>query len=154
MDAFRQWARLEGIFAAPLSVLLDRYYELKNALAGDDAAAASKSAAALLKAIGDIDPKTLAAADRNTFLALKDKLSFDARHISEVQHISHQREHFANLSLNMYQLAKATKLSEQPVYKDYCPMKKAYWLSADGVIKNPYFGKQMPTCGKVAETLK
>jgi hypothetical protein len=137
-----------------LSGLLDGYYAVKNALVKDDAASASKNAAVLLKAIGDVDPKKLTAAGKKAFAAVKDKLSYDARHISEVQHIAHQREHFTSLSMNMYQLAKAVKLSGQPVYKDYCPMKKAYWLSSDAAIKNPYFGNAMPTCGSIEETIK
>jgi hypothetical protein len=32
-------------------------------------------------------------------------------------------------------------------------MKKAYWLSGDKVIKNPYFGSAMLTCGTITETL-
>ncbi len=132
-----------------LPELLVNYYAIKDALTNDDAAAASKNAASFVQTIEEIDAKALSAGEVKTFLALKDKLSYDARHISEVQYISHQREHFASLSLNMYQLAKAVKLSSQPVYKDYCPMKKAYWLSGDAAIKNPYFGKQMLTCGNI-----
>ena len=137
-----------------LSGLLDGYYAVKNALVKDDAALASKNAAALLKAIGETDPKRLTAAGNKAFVAVKDKLSYDARHISEVQNIAHQREHFASLSMNMYQLAKAVKSSGQPVYKDYCPMKKAYWLSNNPAIENPYFGHQMPDCGSIEETIK
>jgi len=54
----------------------------------------------------------------------------------------------------MYALAKAVKLTADPVYYTYCPMKKAYWLSSEPTIKNPYFGNAMLTCGKVEETLK
>jgi hypothetical protein len=36
----------------------------------------------------------------------------------------------------------------------YCPMKKAYWLSDVSAIKNPYYNdKMMTTCGRVAATL-
>ncbi|HEY4936494.1 MAG TPA: DUF3347 domain-containing protein [Puia sp.] len=75
------------------------------------------------------------------------------RHIAEVQKIDHQREHFASLSLNMYTLAKSVRLSSQPVYQDYCPMKKAYWLSAEKEIRNPYYGNQMLSCGSITNTL-
>jgi hypothetical protein len=87
------------------------------------------------------------------FMSYQDKLAFDARHISESNDIAHQREHFANFSANFFKLAKAIKLTDEAVYYDYCPMKKSYWLSADAAIKNPYYGKQMLTCGKVTETL-
>jgi len=33
-------------------------------------------------------------------------------------------------------------------------MKKAYWLSSEAAIKNPYFGNAMLACGKITETLK
>jgi hypothetical protein len=29
----------------------------------------------------------------------------------------------------------------------YCPMVRKTWLQKDGRIANPYFGKEMPTCG-------
>jgi hypothetical protein len=88
------------------------------------------------------------------FKPLQEKLSFDAEHISATKEIDHQRDHFQSFSDNFYKLAKAVKLSEQPVFQAYCPMKKAYWLSSDAAIKNPYYGKQMLTCGKVSDTLK
>ena len=137
-----------------LSSLLPLYLDLKNALVNDDATDASKKATALFNAINNVDTKSLSAKDQDIFSSLKAKLSYDARHISEVDKIDHQREHFASLSLNMYTLAKAVKLSTQPIYEEYCPMKKAYWLSAESEIKNPYFGNQMLTCGNVANTLQ
>ncbi|MEO6962036.1 MAG: DUF3347 domain-containing protein [Puia sp.] len=137
-----------------LPQLLSLYYDIKDALVGSDAANASVKAASLLNAINGMDIKTLTKTEQAAFTPLQAKLAYDARHISEVKDISHQREHFANLSLNMYTLAKNAKLSDQPVYKDYCPMKKAYWLSSAQTIKNPYYGNAMLTCGKVDETLK
>jgi hypothetical protein len=137
-----------------LSQLLTLYYDVKNALVNSDATAASTNAGAMLKIINAIDVKTLSEKDQKAFKPLQYKLEYDARHISEVKDISHQREHFASLSLNMYALAKAAKLSDQPVYKEYCPMKNAYWLSSEATIKNPYYGNQMLTCGEVKDTLK
>jgi Protein of unknown function (DUF3347) len=134
--------------------ILTLYFDLKNALVNSDAVAASDKAGSLLKAINEADTKALSADERKAFMSLQDKLSYDARHISEVQKIDHQREHFANLSLNMYTLANSVPLSGKPVYEDYCPMKKAYWLSAEAEIRNPYFGSQMPDCGVVKNTLQ
>lgn len=108
----------------------------------------------MLTVINAVDTKTLSAEEQTAFSPLKEKLAFDARHISEVKDISHQREHFANLSLNMFTLAKSAKISAQPVYEAYCPMKKAYWLSNEQAIKNPYYGSQMLTCGSVKETIQ
>lgn len=136
-----------------LTHLLTSYYDIKNALINSNDSDAATHAGEFLNTINGIDMKSLPADDLTIFMALKDKLAFDARHISESKDIAHQREHFASFSANFFKLAKAVKLTDQPVYYAYCPMKKAYWLSADAAIKNPYFGKQMLTCGKVAETL-
>ncbi len=139
---------------SPLPKILSLYYDVKNALVASDAATASKKAGELLTAVNGINASSLTPEESKIFTPLKDKLSYDARHISEVQDISHQREHFAALSLNMFTLAKGAKISGDPVYQDYCPMQKAYWLSKEAEIKNPYYGSQMLTCGKVTATIK
>jgi hypothetical protein len=143
-----------SLSASPLSALLSPYYGVKDALFAGDAKAAAQRSGELLAAINGVDIAALSSAEHTAFLSLKDKLAYDARHISEVTDIHHQREHFAALSANMSALAKAVPLSDQPVYEDYCPMKKAYWLSSSATIQNPYFGSAMPSCGKVAATIK
>jgi len=140
--------------ATQLTNVLNLYYDVKDALVSSDAAAAAQKATALLNAVKGVDAAQLTAEERKAFTPLQEKISFDARHISEVQDIAHQREHFAALSLNMYALAKGVKISTTPVYEEYCPMKKSYWLSKEKDIKNPYYGSQMLTCGKVANTIE
>jgi hypothetical protein len=137
-----------------LSPVLTDYYQVKDALVGSDSKAAAEKAAALVKDINGVDMGSIPAKDHMAFMTLKDKLTFDARHISESTDLAHQREHFASLSANMASLAKKARLSEQPVYEEYCPMKKSSWLSNDTSIKNPYYGSSMLTCGKVTATLK
>ncbi len=137
-----------------LNSILTNYYTLKDALVKDDSKAAATAAGDMLKSINTIDMSAIPVKDHMAFMSLKDKLAFDSRHISESTDIHHQREHFTSLSANMASLAKQAHLSQQPVYEEYCPMKKAYWLTSDTAIKNPYYGSSMVTCGKVAATLK
>ena len=151
--AFTQQLFAQDAKTSSLSALLPTYYDIKNALINSDATATASKAGDFLKAINGVDMKSLPAADKTALMSFQEKLAFDARHISESKDIAHQREHFANFSANFFKLAKAVKLTDQAVYYDYCPMKKSYWLSADAAIKNPYFGNQMLTCGKVSETL-
>jgi Protein of unknown function (DUF3347) len=129
------------------SQLLHSYYDIKNALVAGNANAASISAEQFVKTTNGIDYKVISEGNINTLLK-------DATAISESTDLKDQRMHFASLSTNMFAVAKAVKLTTQPVYYAYCPMKKAYWLSSEAAIKNPYFGNAMPTCGKVVETLK
>jgi len=139
---------------AQVSEILPSYYGVKDALVAGDANAAAAKAGEFLKAINGVDMNKMPEKDHTAFMAIKDKISFDARHISEKKEVGHQREHFASLSTNMMTLAKTVRLSEQPIYEDYCPMKKATWLTNDPAIKNPYYGSSMLTCGKVKTTLK
>ncbi len=128
------------------SQVLHSYYDIKNALAAGNAGAASSNAGNFIKSLNSIDDKMVNEATRTALLK-------DAVQISESTDIKHQREHFGTFSTNMYALAKAARLTTEPVYYSYCPMKKAYWLSSDKAIKNPYYGNAMLTCGKVTETL-
>src|SRR5665213_2962011 len=109
---------------SPLTPLLTSYYDIKNALISSNSTDAATHAGEFLKAVNGVDMKSLPAADMNAFMLFQDKLAFDARHVSESKDIAHQREHFANFSANFFKLAKAIKLTRQPVYYDYCPMKK------------------------------
>ena len=136
-----------------LNTVLGGYLNVKDALVKSDPKGAAAASAVLLKAITDIDMSAIPAKDHMAFMKLQDKLEYDARHISESTDINHQREHFTNLSANMITLAKQASLSLNAIYEDYCPMKKSYWLSGDTAIQNPYYGKTMPDCGKIAATL-
>ena len=144
----------QQLFAQNVQSILTSYYDVKDALVASDPNAAATKAADLQKALTNVDMSKLSEKDQKSFMAVKDKLAFDARHISEKKEIAHQREHFATLSANMLALAKTVKLSPQPIYQEYCPMKKASWLSNEPAIKNPYYGNAMLTCGKVETTLK
>lgn len=129
------------------SYLLHSYFDIKNALIAGNSNTASINAGEFVKTFNGIDPKNSNEAIRNILLK-------EAGQISGTNNIRRQREYFATFSTNMYALAKAFKFSADPVYYTYCPMKKAYWLSSEAAIKNPYYGNMMLTCGKVTETLK
>lgn len=127
--------------------LLHSYYDIKNGLVAGNPNTTSTSAEQFIKTTNGIDYKVISEGNINALLK-------DATAISESKDLKEQRMHFANLSTNIFTVAKAIKLTTQPVYYAYCPMKKAYWLSNEAAIKNPYFGSSMLTCGKVVETLK
>ncbi|TAJ47386.1 MAG: DUF3347 domain-containing protein [Chitinophagaceae bacterium] len=128
------------------SQLLSLYYDIKDALVGGNANTASAKAEGFVKALNSVDSKLVSETSKEALLN-------DATHIFESKDIKHQREHFAPFSDNMITLAKTVKLSAEPVYQQYCPMKKSSWLSSQQAIKNPYYGSSMLTCGSVKATL-
>lgn len=127
--------------------LLSLYYNIKDALVAGNNKTASESATAFIKNLNGISYKLISEGNVNTLLK-------DAGTIADAKSIDKQRAAFANFSTNMTEVAKAMKLSDQPVYIQYCPMKKASWLSSEQAIKNPYYGSSMLTCGKVTETIQ
>ena len=135
--------------------LLTDYYTLKDALVASDDATASKKAKAFRKTLALVDMQKMTSEQHTFFMSLQKKLDYDAEHIQGSPNIDHMREHFASFSENMFLLVKAFKGSNSAaVYYDYCPMQKASWLSSEEAIKNPYYGKQMLTCGKITDTIK
>lgn len=125
--------------------LLNAYYKIKDALVSSNAASATVHAEELTKSINSMDKQTITDDARSNLLK-------DAIAISQSKDLNQQREKFATLSATMVELAKTAKLSDEPVYQQYCPMKKASWLSSDKAIKNPYYGSAMLTCGTVKAT--
>ncbi len=128
------------------SALLSSYFEIKNALVSGNGNSASLKAYEYAKLFKTLPSGNIPEEDRTNLIQ-------EAFQIAAVKDIRQQRDHFANLSLAMYALAKKVKLSSQPIYYANCSMKKAYWLSNAPLIKNPYFGNAMLTCGKVEEIL-
>ncbi|RKR80578.1 uncharacterized protein DUF3347 [Mucilaginibacter gracilis] len=133
--------------AKSLNTVITNYMALKDALVGGDGTVAEAKAKTLLASIGEL-PKAGLSTDE---AALLPKLEFDSRHISEVNKIAHQREHFASLSNNLYNLVKRLKVNNTVLYRQYCTMTKAYYLSETDKGKDPYMG--MSNCSKVTETL-
>jgi Protein of unknown function (DUF3347) len=136
------------------SPVMNSYYELKDALVSSNAIAAAEHASEFVKAIDGFVIPDSAASKSPAISQTLDKLRMDGKTIAAEKNISKQREGFASLSTNLSLLATTIKLSAEPVYQQYCPMKKWYWLSNEPAIRNPYYGKAMLTCGNITDTIK
>lgn len=145
-------------FTSPVNGILKIYLQMKNDFANDDSKGAAAAGKTLLKAFNDFDESILKDNEKKTFEDIAADAKENAEHIGEnAGNIKHQREHFDMLSKDIYELVKTSAAGEL-IYVDYCPMyndnKGAMWLSETKVIKNPYLGKEMDTCGSVKEELK
>ena len=111
----------------------------------------------MLTALDAVEMGKLKMEEHTVWMKIEKGLKTDAQHIKENKDTELQREYFMSLSKNMYELIKAAKPAET-VYYQFCPMandgKGANWLSKESAIKNPYYGSQMLSCGKVVETIK
>ncbi len=147
-------AKLNVDVQASFTKMINNYYGVKNALIADDSKTANAQAGEFVKMLATVPMSKMTADQHTLFMGLSEKVKSDAQHINETKDIKHQREHFNDLSNNFFAMMKGLNANEQPVYQQYCPMAKGYWLSDNSAVKNPYYGKAMLTCGKVTETLK
>jgi hypothetical protein len=112
----------------------------------------------MFEALKGFDKSLLAADQKKVYDGVEASLKENAEHISKsTNDIEHQREHFSNMSEDMYDLVKAFG-GGKTIYHDHCPMAKdgkgAMWLSESKEIKNPYFGDKMMNCGTVEEEIQ
>ncbi len=140
------------------SELFSHYQHLTFALSSDNDKEAANASKGMLEALSKIKSDGFSAEDKTTYEDIAADIKEHAEHISDnVGNIAHQREHLVMLSKDFYDIAK-TFGTDKPLYKVFCPMyddnKGAYWLSDSKEIKNPYYGKDMLTCGEVQEELK
>ncbi len=129
------------------------YFSLKNDLTNDNPAAAKTHANELAGVVNAVPTDKLSAEQQTTWKLHAPKLQLAATKLTEAKDIDSQREYFAVLSKTLTDAAKALKINTSAIYVQYCPMKKVSWLSEAAAIKNPFYGKQMLTCGQVTETL-
>jgi hypothetical protein len=137
-----------------LDAALQAYIEMKNALVTGDGKTASQQAGTFLKALDAVPISKLSAQQSKTWQQKLPTLKSHAKHIMDTQDVAHQRAMLNDLSVTFFEVLKVIKPAQQKVYYQYCPMKKTYWLSEEADIRNPYYGNQMLSCGKVVDTLE
>lgn len=153
-----QFTDVNPAVATAMKGMVAGYLQLKNSLAADDDAAAAKAGEAMSAALAKVDASLLTADQKKIYANNEADLKEHAEHISKnAGNIAHQREHFAEMSEDVYELVKAFG-GGQPLYHERCPMyndnKGALWLSESATIKNPYMGAKMATCGTVEELIQ
>ncbi|MFY7900897.1 MAG: DUF3347 domain-containing protein [Chitinophagaceae bacterium] len=127
-------------FSQDVNKLFYQYHEIKNALIDAD----SKQVAELTSSLQQWIKNDVAYNQKTDLQKSVEKLV-------KVNGIEKQRESFNDFSIIIWNIVKVSTNIHQPVYYQYCSMKKAYWLSNEKEIKNPYYGASMLNCGKVVE---
>ena len=144
--------------SASLKAVIDHYLHIKNALVDNRGGEAANGGRAMAEAMTKIDKSLFTAEQKQVYDGIEEDLKEHAEHIGNSGgKIDHQREHFAMMSEDVYDLAKAFG-GGQALYHDHCPMandnKGAMWLSEMKEVKNPYFGGKMNECVTVPEVIK
>ncbi|AYQ33095.1 DUF3347 domain-containing protein [Runella sp. SP2] len=153
MNVLANYNEAKADIKTQLNALLTDYYGMKDALVATDGKTVQQKANDFLLTLAKVDMAQMTQEQHDLYMQLVSKIKSETKAIANTQDAEQQRTHFNDLSNHLYTVLKTFKVNDSPVYQQYCPMKKAYWLSNNSAIKNPYYGKMMLTCGKVTETL-
>lgn len=141
---------------ATIKPVLNAYITLKDALVSSNYEQAIQNAKSLGNSIDAVNSNNLNKATQKLWIKVLVDLKNEVNLMATATDIDKQRDYFVTLSKHMYSLVKVNKLNK-PVYYQFCPManngKGANWLSMENKVKNPYYGSEMLTCGKVVESL-
>ncbi len=140
--------------ATYIKTLVTDYLAVKNALVNSNETEAAAASGKMYEAMKSFDKSLLSAGQKKVYDDIESDLKEHAEHISKSK-IDHQREHFATMSKDMYDMVKAFGAGMM-LYHDHCPMYNdgSMWLSETKDIKNPFYGDKMMTCGSVEEMMK
>lgn len=140
-----------------LQPVVNAYFGLKDALIKADDALVTTAANELRASIDAVEMNRLSVEEHTVWMDVLKVLTVQIEKIARSKNGSVQRDAFALLSESMYGVVKASGQTG-PVYYQHCPMynngKGANWLSREEVIKNPYYGMQMLSCGSTIEVIK
>jgi len=152
-----QFKTVDENVAKHIKEVIDNYLLLKDNLVKTDTASTIKLAIMLKNSIEGFDTKLLIAGQKEVYEKNSTAIKIELEGMIKLTNITQQREVFAELTENVYQLAIAFGYSKA-LYYEHCPMalndKGATWLSTESEIKNPYFGDEMMSCGSIKEKIK
>ena len=134
--------------------MLSLYLDIKNALIRNDGTTAKIKANELHYILITQPDKGLTPGQMNVVAANLSDLIDNSREIGYTVDENTQRHYLANLTTGMYNVVKGLRLNKSRIYKQYCPINKAYWLSETPVIINPYYNYDgLAKLGQTTEVL-
>lgn len=149
------FAMLLGAFTAKasgLSQMLDQYMQVKEALVASDFSKAHAAAAAYKTDLKSFKSADLPEGQKKAFKSAEKAMKKAVDQLQAATTLESQRKAFAELSKVWFKVMDHVKVSDKPVYRFNCSMKKEDWLSFDQAVKNPYYGKTMLNCGSLVKT--
>lgn len=129
------------------------YLALKNNLLVSDSLSVVKNAVALQNSLKNFRFKKMTLEQMNEATKTRREIVELAAEVAATKNINKQRQAFQSLSVKFWNLAPKLKAADSTLYLQVCPMTSAQWASDSKEIKNPYYPKNMLTCGEVKASL-
>jgi len=129
------------------------YLALKNSFVTSDSLAVVKNAEALKNSLKNFKFKKLSLEKMNEATTSRKQIIELADQLISTKNMNKQRKIFETLSVKYWEQAGKFKAADATLYLQICPMTGAVWTSDSKEIKNPYYPKNMLTCGEVKASL-
>lgn len=149
------YAQKSGFPPNNIDKMLNLYLDIKNALINDDGTTAKIKATELHHILITQPDKGLEPRQIDVLAENLVGMVDNSREIAYTVDETTQRHYLAGLTVGMYNLVKGLRVNKLKIYRQYCPVNNAYWLSETPTItKSPYFnyGQYASTC-KTTEVL-
>lgn len=129
------------------------YLGVKNSLVKSDSLGAVKFAAEFVSLLSQFKFKKLSLEQMNDATSTREEMKKLALAIASTKSINKQRSEMDKLSVKMWSVIERFKPENTTLYKQVCPMTGTTWISDDEAIQNPYYPKNMLTCGEVKASI-
>lgn len=133
--------------------VVTNYMAVKQCLIVSDSVNTAKEAAKFIASLDKFKFKKLTLMDMNAATNLRKEIKELALVISKTNDINKQRKAFSALSTKMWTMGAKVKAQNVVLYQQVCPMTGDTWMSLEKEIKNPYYPKNMLTCGEIKQRI-
>ena len=140
----QQSNRAPAVAASQLAFekIVDEYYRIHEALAADTTDGVATAAQKIGQVASGVPQKN--GAKGPDFAAI----SRAATALQGAKGLAQVREQFYELSKPIVAELKSHPPTQKPAFAYYCSMAKKSWVQNKKEVRNPYYGKEMLTCGQ------
>lgn len=143
-------------FNEQMAAVLDRYFELKDALVESDAEEAKKMADQLRQEVNSTERAGVNEETLAMWVSFHEIISDRSSELITENDVDLQRYHFEYISEAMIEMTETFQPVGYVIYHQSCPMVRdgsADWLSQQEEIRNPYHGDRMMRCGEIIQRI-
>ena len=139
-------------FNEQMAAVLERYFDLKDALVASDAEQAKSFAESFRDEAAGAEPLGLNEETTAIWVSFSEVMVNSSDELIALDDVDDQRYHFEYISEAMIDMVELFRPVGYEIYHQSCPMVlggSADWLSREEQIANPYHGDRMMRCGEV-----
>ncbi|MCC5939903.1 MAG: DUF3347 domain-containing protein [Balneolaceae bacterium] len=143
-------------FNEQMAKVLERYFDLKDALVASDAEQAAAYAETFRNEVAGTEPIGLNEETTAIWVSFSEVMVNSSEELISLEDVDDQRYHFEYISEAMIEMVDLFRPVGYEIYHQSCPMVRggsADWLSREEQIANPYHGDRMMRCGEVIRRL-